>query len=122
MRSRCSPIVILGVVAVVMLDLAGAIQRQHLCRDAIKEETVMTDRHDCSFIDLERFFQSLARWNVEVISGLVQHEHVHPRVDQLRERKSALLSSGQITNVLIDVIANEQKLCEKRSQLAGSSR
>ena len=102
-----------------MLDIACAIQRQYLGRNAIEEETIMTDRHDRSFIGLERFFQSFTRWNVEVIGGLVQHEYVHARVDQLRQRQSSLLSAGQIAHMLVNVVAKEKKLCEKRSQFAG---
>ena len=54
-----------------------------------------------------------------MISGLVQDEYVHARVDQLRQRQSPLLSAGQIAHMLVNVVANEKKLCEKRSQLAG---
>ena|SRR5438874_12833701 len=102
-----------------MLDVACAIQRQYLRRNTIEEETVMTDRHDRSFISFERFLQSFTRWNVEVISGLVQYKYIHARVDQLRQRESPLLSAGQIAHVLIDVVAKEKKLCEKRPQFPG---
>src|SRR6185369_7730377 len=53
---------------------------------------------------------------------LVEHEHVHARVDQLREGESSLLTARQIAHVFVNVVTGEQELREKRSQLAGSRR
>src|SRR5712691_11649020 len=98
-----------------MFNVAVAVERQNLRRNAIEEVAVVTDCDDRSFKGVERFFQGFARGNVEMISRLVEHEHVHPRVNQLGQRESSLLSAGKIAHVLVNVIADKQKLRQKRS-------
>src|SRR5689334_3479529 len=55
-----------------------------------------------------------------MVRRLVEHQHVHARVDQLRERESSLLTARKISHVLVNIITGKQKLGEKRSQLTGS--
>src|SRR5215212_4967096 len=54
-----------------------------------------------------------------MVSRLVKDENVHARVDQLRQGESSLLTTGKIAHVLVDVVASEEKLRQKRAQLAG---
>ena len=54
-----------------------------------------------------------------MVCRLIEHQHIHARIDQLRQRQSSLLATGQIADVLVNVVAGEKKLREKRSQLAG---
>src|SRR5258708_16899483 len=108
----------LRVVAVVVFDIAVAVERQNLRGYSVEEVAVVTDRDDRSFKGVERFLQRFARGDVEMIRRLVEHEHVHARIDQLGQRESSLLSAGKIAHMLVDVIADEQKLRQKRSQLA----
>src|SRR5258708_18584124 len=108
----------LRVVAVVLFDIAVAIERQNPRGYSLEEVAVVTDRDDRSFKGVERFLQRFARGNVEMIRRFVEHEHVHARIDQLGQRESSLLSAGEIAHMLVDVIADKQKLRQKGSQLA----
>ena len=108
---------VFGVIAVVVLNAAVAVERQHLRAHAIEEKSIVANRDDRSFVSLERFFQRFARRDVQMISRLVQHQHVYARVDELRQREPSLLAAGEITHVLVHVIAEEEELGQKRSQL-----
>src|SRR5690349_4382795 len=55
-----------------------------------------------------------------MVRRLVEHQHVHTRIDQLREGESSLLTAREILDVLVDVVAGKQKLREERSELTGS--
>src|SRR5712692_4077290 len=101
-----------------MFDVAGAVERENLRSYPIQEKAVVTDRDDRSFKRVERFFQRFARRNVEMICRLVEHQNVYARINQLGQRESSLLSAGKIAHVFVNVIADKQKLCQKRSQLA----
>src|SRR5713226_7844286 len=100
-----------------MLDAAGTIQRQNLRGYPIEKVSVVTDRDYRSFKGVECFLQGFARWNVEMIRRLVEHQHVSARINQLGQRESSLLSAGKIAHVFVNVVADKQKLCQKRSQL-----
>src|SRR5256714_3368355 len=109
---------IFGVIAVVVLNVPFAIQRQNLCRDAVQEKPIMTYRHDSSLVSIERIFQRFARWNIKMVGWFIKHQHVNARINQLRQGESSLLSAGEIADVLVNVIAGEKKLRKKRTQLA----
>src|SRR5689334_14016068 len=101
-----------------MVDIAFAIQCKNLSGNSIEKEPIVTDGHNRSFVSFECFFQSFARGNVEVVCWLVQHQHVNARIDQFGQRESSLLSSGQVANVFVDIVTEEKKLREERTQLA----
>src|ERR1043166_9646164 len=56
-----------------------------------------------------------------MVGRLVEHQHVHTRVDQLRQRESSLLAPRKISHVFVNVVAGKQKLREERSQFSGGS-
>src|ERR1700730_16831701 len=82
----------------------------------------MADGDDRAFVSIERLFQRLAGRNVQMVGRLVKYEHVDTRIDELCQGESALLSSGQIGDVFVDIVSCKVKLAEKRTQLARASR
>src|SRR5437667_8584279 len=101
-----------------MLAVTIAVEGEYLRRHSIKEKPIMTDGDDGSLIRFQRFFERFARRNIEMIRRLVEHQDIDARINQLCERESSLLSTGQIAHVLVNVIAKEKKFCQKRSQFA----
>src|SRR5438067_12322655 len=83
-----------------VLRASVAVEREDLRCDAVEEVSVVADCDDRAVVRVERLFQSLARWDVEVICRLVEDEDVDARVDEFRERESSLLAAGQIAYVL----------------------
>src|SRR5688500_5601153 len=56
-----------------------------------------------------------------MVRRLIQNQNVYTRVDQLCERQSSLLTTGEISDVLVNVVTGKQKLRQERSQLTSSS-
>ena len=57
-----------------------------------------------------------------MIGGLVEHQHIDARIDQLRQRQSALLAAGKIANMFVNIIAGKMKFSQKGTQFAGGRR
>ena len=98
-----------------MFDVAGAVERENLIGHPIEEISVVTNCYDGALVGVQRFLQGFARRNVEMICRLIEHQNVHARVNQLGQRESSLLSAGKIAHVFVNVIADKQKLSQKRS-------
>ena len=75
-----------------MLAVTIAVERQYLRRHSIEKKSIVADCYNRAFISLERFFERFARRNIEMIRGLVEHQDIDARIDQLCERESSLLS------------------------------
>ena len=71
----------LSVVAVEMFGVALAVEGQNLSSNPIQEIAIMTNRHDRSFISIERGFQRFARGDIQMIGWLIEHQHVHAGID-----------------------------------------
>src|ERR1044072_5724038 len=112
------PVVILGVVAFVVLGVSAAVEREYLCGDAVEEVSVVADGDDGAVVGVEGFFERFARRDVEVVRRLVEDEDVDARVDELGEREPSLLAAGQISDVLVNVVAREEEAREEAAQLA----
>src|SRR5690349_7564906 len=52
-----------------------------------------------------------------MVCRLIENQHIHARVDQLSQRESSLLATGNVSDVLVDVIPGKEKLREERPQL-----
>src|SRR5256714_8315497 len=105
-----------------MFAVTFAVERENLRRNSIEKEAIVTDRYDRTFVGFQRFFERFSGRNIEVIRRLVKHQDVDSGINEFGERESSLLSTRQIADVLVDVIAREEKLSQKRTQFAGSRR
>src|SRR5882724_7119424 len=105
-----------------MFAVTFAVERENLRRNSIEKEAIVTDRYDRAFVGFQRFFERFSGRNVEVIRRLVKHQNVDSGINEFGERKSSLLSAGQIAYVLVNVIAREKKLSQEPTQLAGRRR
>src|SRR5262249_1604857 len=90
---------------------------QYLGSELIQKVPIVGDRDNSAGILAERQFKRLARRNVEMVRGLVHHQDVRARINQLCEGQSALFAAGQRSHRLQDVIAGEQELCQVTPQL-----
>ena len=98
---------IFSVVAVVVFGLALAFERQNLGRNPIEKISIVADGNDSAFVSSQRLLQRLARRNVQVICRLIEHQHVHARIDKLRQGQSSLLSAGEIADMFVNIVASE---------------
>ena len=76
-----------------MLAVTIAVEREYLRRNSIEEKAIVADCYNRTFIRLERFFKRFSRRNIEMVGGLIEHQDIDARINQLRERESPLLSA-----------------------------
>ena len=76
----------------------------------------MRDHHERARVVHERALEHLARAHVEMVRGLVEHQHVRRAQQQLREREPRLLAAGQHGHLLPYVVAREQEGAEVPAQ------
>src|SRR4051812_595840 len=112
------PVVVFRIVAVIMLCIACAVEDQNLRRDAIQKVAVVADGDDRALKSIQSLFKRLARWNIQMVGRLVEHKDVDARVDQLGEGEPSLFSAGEITHMLVNIIARKEKLGEEGAQFA----
>ena len=76
------------------------------------EVTVVGDRHDGALEGLQRGLQRLAGVNIQVVGGLVQHEQIHFRQDQLAEGQPRPLAAREDADGLEHRVPDEAELSE----------
>src|SRR3712207_9337808 len=76
-----------GVVAVVVLGAAPAVEREDLRGDAVEEVAVVADGDDGAVVGAEGFFEGLARGDVEVVRRLVEDERSEEHTSELQSRQ-----------------------------------
>ena len=65
----------------------------------------MRDHDDRAEVFAKRFFEDLARLDVEVVGRLVEYEHVRRTEQHFRESEPRLLPPREHTDGLLDVVA-----------------
>jgi len=89
-----------------------------LLDDPVQEIAVMGDDHQRARVVLERLLELLAGGDVQVVRGLVQHEHVMSAVDETRQQQAVFLAAAEHLQRLEHVIVVEAEAGEERAQVA----
>lgn len=84
-----------GVVALVR-ERAAAVQLEDPLGDVVQEVPVVRDGDDGARVLREVLLQPVHRLGVEVVGGLVEQEQVRGLDQQLAERDTALLATGEV--------------------------
>ena len=82
------------VVAVAQHD-APVLDARGVRRDGVDQRAVVRDEHDGALVGVERLLERLARLDVEVVRGLVEHEQVGAAGDERREREPPALAARE---------------------------
>ena len=69
----------------------------------------MGDQHQRAAIFQQALFQNLERWDVEIVGGLVQQQHIGGLQHQAGDQNAGALSSGEVGDRLVELLAAEQK-------------
>src|SRR3546814_863312 len=78
-------------------DMAVALEREDVRREAIEEEAVVADDHRAARKILQRLFECRQRFGVEIVGRFVEQQHVAALFQHLRhmdDRKSTRLNSS----------------------------
>ena len=94
------------------------LDRERPLRDGVDQRAVVRDEQHRSGEGFERRFERLARFEVEVVRRLVEHEEVRARRDDVGEREAPALAAGQHRDgLLVLVPAGEEEAAEQRLRL-----
>ena len=108
---RAQPAVPVGLVVLVVAlepdDLAVALEREDVRRDAVEEPAVVADDDGAAGEGLERLFERAQRVDVEVVRRLVEQEQVAAALQHLREVHAVALAAREIPHLLLLVGAAE---------------
>src|SRR5687767_12029697 len=77
------------------IDYTTIVKNPHACRQRAEQCTVVTDEYYRSIEVLDRVFECLDRFDIEMIGRLVEHQQVCTGENHHRERHSRLLTSGK---------------------------
>src|SRR5690606_16702707 len=98
-----APLQILGVIGVVSFeidDLAVALEREDMRRDAVEEPAIVRD-HDRAAREVQQsLLERAQRLDVEIVRRLVEQQHVAARAKQLREMDTVTLAAGEEADLL----------------------
>ena len=67
----------------------------------------------------QRRLERLAALQIQVVGGLVEDEHVGPRVDEDGQREPPALPARQAPEGLLGILPGEQEPPQERARLAG---
>src|SRR5450830_59044 len=95
------------VVAFVPDDLAVALEREHVRRDAVEEPAVVADDDGAAAEREERLFEGAQRVDVEVVRGLVEEQEVAAPLERPREVEAVHLAAREVRDELLLVGALE---------------
>src|ERR1035437_6889094 len=95
------------VVALVPDDLAVALEREHVRRDAVEEPAVVADDDGAAAEREERLFERAKRVDVEVVRGLVEEQQVAAPLERPREMEAVHLAAREVRDELLLVGALE---------------
>ncbi len=112
---RCEAAQVVVVVAKEIAELPGA-HFDDAVRDGVHQRPVMGDEQQRAGVAAQRVFQDLAGTDVEMIGGLVEHQEVRWAQEELREREARLLATREYADLLLDVVAREEKRAEVVAQ------
>ncbi len=76
-------------------------------RDAIEEPAIVRDHHRAAREVEQRFFERAQRFDVEVVGGLVEQQHVAAALQHLREVHAVALATRQLADGLLLLVAAE---------------
>ena len=80
------------------------------------KQPVVADEEQRAVVVGERLGQHVARFHVEMVRGLVQHQEVRAREQELGEREPRLLAAREHGDLLVDLVAREQERAEDAAQ------
>src|SRR5262245_54759299 len=95
------------IVSLEPLDMAVALEREHVGRDAVEEPAVVRDDDDTTREIEERFFESPQRVDVEVVRRLVKQQQVAALLQELGEVKAVTLTARKRADLLLLVASAE---------------
>jgi hypothetical protein len=82
-------------VALEPLDVALALEGEHVGRDAVEESAVVTDDHGAAGEILQRLLERAQRVDVEVVGRLVEQEHIRAGLEHLGEMHTVALAARE---------------------------
>ena len=95
-----------AVIALVQVDLA-VVHFGHTVDHGIHEGAVMADYDDGAGIAAQKALEPLNAFQVQMVGGLVQHEHVGVADQKLRERDAHLPATGKVIGAAAHVVFTE---------------
>src|SRR3954467_8607736 len=87
--------------------------------DRIEQRAVVSYEQQRSRKGLQRVFKRFARFEVEMVGGLVEDQDVRPAGDEDRQGQPLALASAQSVERLLGLFTTEQEPAEQRPRLAG---
>src|SRR5262249_12261854 len=100
-------VLIVGEIALEPFDVARALDREAVRRDAVEEPAVVADDDGAAGEVLERLLQRAQRVDVEIVGRLVEQQHVRPRLEHLGEVHAVALAARERADLLLLVGALE---------------
>mmetsp|Transcript_7402 Transcript_7402/g.15726 ORF Transcript_7402/g.15726 Transcript_7402/m.15726 type:complete len:407 (+) Transcript_7402:150-1370(+) len=100
-------LLVLGVVSGEEVALGLALEREDVSCDAIEEVAVVGHDDGASCEVEEGLLEGAEGFDVEVVGGLVQYDHVRPRLQQLRQLHPIPFPAAQIPHPLLLLSALE---------------
>ena len=96
---------------------AEAVKANHHVRDTIEHVAVVGDEHQRAAIFQQAFFQDLEGWDVEIVGGLVEQEHVGRLQHQPGNQDAGTFASGEVRHRLVELVPAEQKSRRPRGDM-----
>ena len=91
-----------GVVALVQVD-AAVCHLGHAVDHVVHELAVVADHDDGALVAAQKALEPLHRLKIQVVCGLVEHEHLGIADQQLCQRDAHLPAAGEVRGGLLDV-------------------
>src|SRR3546814_674358 len=88
-------------------DMAVALEREDVRREAIEEEAVMADDHRAAREILQRLFECGERFGVEIVGRFVEQQHVAALFQHLGHMDAVALAARQLADLFLLVDALE---------------
>ena len=84
---------------------AAALDRERVRGERVDQRAVVRHEQHRAVERVDRVLERLAALDVEMVRGLVEHQHVRPARDQPGERQAAALAARQHLDLAVDDVA-----------------
>ncbi len=96
-----SEVLVLAEVAFEPPNLAVALEREDVCRDAIEEPPIVGDDDGAAGVALQRVFEGAQGVDIEIVGRLIEEEDVASGLERLRQVDAVAFATGKKADLLL---------------------